>query len=92
MNQCKLYLQQQQGACHLMVACRQRRIVGLGSVATDQIAGRTYAMTLPHDQPADGLRQGLIDFARARGCQQVDFPMEALARSPATDNSSAGAG
>ena len=86
-----LFTQQQQGACHLMVACRQRRIISLGSVATDQDAGRTYAMTLPHDQPVDGLRQALIDFARARGCQQVDFPMEALARSAAVDESSAAA-
>jgi hypothetical protein len=83
-----LFTQQQQGSCHLMIAYRQRRIIGLGSVATDQGAERTYAMTLPHDQPVDGLRQALIDFARARGCRQVDFPMEALAPSATGDESS----
>ena len=86
-----LITQQQQGSCHLLVACRQKRIIGLGSVATEQAGGRTYAMTLPHDQPADGLRQALIDLGRARGCQQVDFPMEALARSIAGGKASTGA-
>lgn len=87
-----LLTQQHQGACHLMVATRQRRIVGLGSVATGQAAQRTYAMTLPHDQLADGLRQALVDLGRARGFQQVDFPMEALARSATADQSSPAAG
>jgi hypothetical protein len=86
-----LISQQQQGTCHLLVASRQRRIIGLGSVATAQSAERTYAMTLPHDQPVDGLRQALIDFARARGFRQVDFPMEALARSVASAEWSADA-
>jgi GNAT superfamily N-acetyltransferase len=87
-----LFTQQQQGVCHLMVACRQKRVIGLGSVATAETAERTYAMTLPHDQPVDGLRQALIDFGRARGCAQVDFPMEALARSAAAEQSPAGSG
>lgn len=75
-----LITQQHQGTCHLMVAWRQKRIIGFGSVATDQTGERTYAMLLPHDQPPDGLREALVDFAHARDYRQVDFPMEALAR------------
>jgi len=76
----ELITQQHQGTCHLMVAWRQKRIIGFGSVATDQTSERTYAMLLPHDQPPDGLREALVDFARARDYRQVHFPMEALAR------------
>jgi GNAT superfamily N-acetyltransferase len=76
----ELITQQEQGACRLMVACCHDRIVGLGSIATNQIGHRTYAMLLPHDRPPDGLREALLDFARLRGYEQVEFPMEALAK------------
>jgi GNAT superfamily N-acetyltransferase len=74
----ELITQQEQGSCRLVVACCHDRIVGVGSVATGQIGHRTYAMLLPHDCPPAGLREALLDFARARGYAQVDFPMEAL--------------
>ena len=79
----ELITQQEQGVCRLLVACCHDRIVGLGSVATDQIGHRTYAMLLPHDRPPEGLRAALLDFARARGYEQVNFPMEALAEKAA---------
>jgi GNAT superfamily N-acetyltransferase len=79
----QLVTQQEQGACRLMVACCHDRIVGVGSVATDQVGHRTYAMLLPHDRPPEGLRQALLDFAAGRGYEQVDFPLEALAGKPA---------
>jgi GNAT superfamily N-acetyltransferase len=75
--------QQERGTCRLTAACRRSRIVGLGSMATDQVGPRTYAMLLPHDQPPEGLREGLLASARAQGYSQVDFPMEALAKTPA---------
>ncbi len=79
----QLITQQEQGACRLMVAYCHDRIVGVGSVATDQVGHRTYAMLLPHDRPPEGLREALLDFAAGRGYEQVDFPMEALAEKPA---------
>lgn len=79
----ELIRQQEQGGCRLKVACRHNRIIGLGSVATNQIGHRTYAMLLPHDRPPEGLREALLDFASAQGYEQVDFPMEALAKNAA---------
>ncbi|MFQ5805992.1 MAG: GNAT family N-acetyltransferase [Phycisphaerae bacterium] len=76
----ELIAQQERRACRLLVACRRDRIVGLGSVATDQIGHRTYAMLLPHDRPPEGLREALLNFAGAQGYEQVDFPMAALAK------------
>ena len=77
-----LITQQQAGNCHLMVAVRQKRVIGIGSIAIDQTGERTYAMTMPHDQQTNGLREALVDYARGRGYRQVDFPMEALAHLP----------
>ena len=78
----ELITQQRRGGCRLKVAWRRQRIVGLGSVATDQDGKRTYAMLMPHDRPPEGMRAALLEFARARGYEQVDFPMEALAAAP----------
>ena len=75
----ELYAQQQQGTCHISAAWRQERIIGFGSVALNAPGTRTYAMVLPHGQPPDGLREAVVEFARGRGYQQVDFPMETLA-------------
>jgi hypothetical protein len=80
----ELITQQEQGACRLVAACHQDRIVGLGSLATKQNGGRTYAMLLPHDCPPPGLREAVLQLASARGYTQVDFPMEALATTPTT--------
>lgn len=79
----ELIAQQEQGACRLLAACHQNRIVGLGSLATQQVGGRTYAMLLPHDSPPQGLREAVLQLASARGYTQVDFPMEALAAASA---------
>jgi len=75
--------QQESGDCRLIAASRRKRIVGLGSVATGQAGPRTYAMLLPHDHPPEGLRSNMLDFARTRGYAQVDFPLEALAKTTA---------
>lgn len=75
----ELFAQQQQGTCHIAAAWRQERIIGFGSVALNAPGSRTYAMVLPHGQPPDGLREAVVEFARGRGYQQVDFPMETLA-------------
>jgi GNAT superfamily N-acetyltransferase len=84
----ELIEQQERGACRLIAASRHDRIVGVGSVATDQGGPRTYAMILPHDQPPEGLRNAVLEFARKRGFEQVDFPMEALAPKPAPADAS----
>jgi GNAT superfamily N-acetyltransferase len=79
----ELIAQQEQGACHLLAACHQNRIVGLGSLATQPVGGRTYAMLLPQDCPPQGLREAVLQLASAQGYTQVDFPMEALAATSA---------
>ena len=75
----ELFAQQQQEVCHIVAVWRQERIIGFGSVALNAPGSRTYAMVLPHGQPPDGLREALVEYARGRGYQQVDFPMETLA-------------
>lgn len=75
----ELFAQQQQGVCHIAAAWRQERIVGFGSVALNAPGSRTYAMILPQGQSPEGLREAVIEYARGRGYQQVDFPMETLA-------------
>lgn len=77
-----LITQQEQGACRLMAACCQERIIGLGSVATNQDGPRTYAMLMPHDRPPEGLRPALLEYARVQGYEQVDFPMDGLTQAP----------
>ena len=78
-----LIRQQEGGSCRLLAACHQDRVVGLGSVAVNREGGRTYAMLLPHDHPPEGLREAVLEFASKQGYAQVDFPMEALAVTPA---------
>jgi GNAT superfamily N-acetyltransferase len=78
----ELVTQQRQGACRLKGVWRQRRIVGLGSVATGQPGQRTYAMLLPHDRPPEGLREAVLELTSTLGFTQVDFPMEALESPP----------
>ena len=80
----ELLTQQERGACRLKATCCHGRIIGLGSVATGQEGQRTYAMLMPHDCPPQGLREAVLEFARAQGFVQVDFPMEALGEAPAT--------
>lgn len=82
-----LIARQERGECRLVAACCQERIIGLGSVATDQSGPRTYAMLMPCDCPHPGLRPALLECARTRGYEQVEFPMDALlpATAPATE-------
>ena len=75
--------QAQSGRCHLTVALRRARITGAGTLALDQSGRKTYALVLPHDHPPPGLRENLLESARVRGFEQVEFPMDALAAEPA---------
>jgi GNAT superfamily N-acetyltransferase len=75
-----LITQQENGTCRLRAAFCGDCIVSLASVATDQLGERTYAMLIPHSDPAPGLREAVVEFARSKGYSQVDFPMEALSR------------
>jgi N-acetylglutamate synthase-like GNAT family acetyltransferase len=86
----QLIQQQEQGACRLLVACRDDRVVGVGSLATGQAGERTYAMVLPHDRPPERLREVLLESAQRRGYTQVDFPMEALGNAVAGTSDTAG--
>ncbi len=79
----ELIEQAEAGRCVLLGAVRRHAVVGLGTLATDQASKRSYAMLLPHDAPPPGLREALLEAARRRGYQQVDFPMEALAAAAA---------
>lgn len=66
-------------ACLLKGAFRGSRLIGLGSLATDQSAARTYAMIMPHAEAPAELRTALVEAGAARNYTQVDFPMETLA-------------
>jgi len=74
----ELLTQQEQGVCHLRLACCQERIVGVGSIAKRPGDKRTYAVLFPHDDRPEGLREAVLEYARVQGYEQVDFPMEAL--------------
>lgn len=73
-----LFEHQERGACELLGAWRGERLVGLATVATDRPGHRTYAMLMPNrDAPAE-LRAAVVEAARARDYEHVEFPMEAL--------------
>lgn len=74
----ELITQQERGTCRLRAAFCGDRIVSLASVAADQLGERTYAMLIPHSDPAPALREAVVEFAHSKGYSQVDFPMEAL--------------
>ncbi len=73
-----LLAHEDRGSCQLKGAFRGQRLVGLGSVATDQPGSRTYAMLIPHADTPPELRAAILDLAHAKGYTQVDFPMETL--------------
>jgi GNAT superfamily N-acetyltransferase len=71
---------QDKGTCKLRGVFRGTRLVALGSVATDELGDRTYAMLMPHGESPLPLRETIIELARSKGYSQVDFPMEALTK------------
>ncbi len=79
----ELLNRQEAGTCQLKAAFQGPRLVGLGSVATEQSGDRTYAMIMPHAGAPPRLREVLIEFARTKGYEQVIFPLEGLAPPPA---------
>lgn len=75
----ELLAQQDRGGCRLLGASRGGLLVGVASLATDQLGDRTFAMMIPHvDAPAE-LRDAVTRLAAQRGYQHVEYPMEALA-------------
>ena len=72
------------GKCHLVVATRRGRVVGAGTLALEPAGRKTHAMLLPHDQAPPGLRENVLDAARVKGFEQVEFPMDALAPAAAS--------
>jgi GNAT superfamily N-acetyltransferase len=82
-----LLSQQDRGTCRLLGAYRGDRLVGIASIATDQLGQRTFAMRMPHSQPQPELREALLEFARSKGYEQVDFPMETLGAAPVQEPS-----
>jgi GNAT superfamily N-acetyltransferase len=68
------------GTCLLLGVWRGPQVVAVGSLAVDPLGSRSYAMMFPDQpQPATTLRDALLERARARGYEQVDFPLELLA-------------
>jgi GNAT superfamily N-acetyltransferase len=74
----ELVEQSDRGHCALLGAWYEDRLAGAASVAVDQLGGRTYAMIIPHEGAPQELRAGAIGLARARGYEQVEFPLEAV--------------
>lgn len=75
----ELLSRQETETCHLKAAFSGPRLIGLATVATDRLGDRTYAMVMPHRGAPPELREAIIAFARSKGYEHVDFPMEALA-------------
>lgn len=75
----ELVTQQERGVCQVQLACQDGRVVALGSVATDQLGQRTYAMLLPYGRVPPVLREAILTCAQAKGYTQVEFPLETLA-------------
>ncbi len=69
---------QERGAAQLRGAFFGDRLLGLGTLATERPGPRTYAMLVPHQDAPPALRTALLELARERGYEQVDFPMDAL--------------
>ena len=74
--------QSEAGKFHLTVAARRGRVVGAGTLALEPAGRKTHAMVLPYDQTPAGLRENLLDAARVKGFEQVEFPMDALVAAP----------
>lgn len=81
-NMLELFSEQDRDTCRLLVSECGGRIVGLASMATDQIGDRTYAMVIPHDGQHDALRAALVELGRSRNYAHVDFPMASLGGAP----------
>ncbi len=75
----ELLAQQDRGACRLLAGVRGGHIMALASVALDRTGPRTHAMILPHDEAFPPLREVVIEHAKSRGYQHVEFPLESLA-------------
>jgi hypothetical protein len=73
----------EQGKSVLKGSWHGDRLVGIGMVAIDQPGKRTYAMLMPHTDAPPVLREALVNSAKAREYERVDFPMELLAQHPA---------
>ncbi len=76
------------GVCSLLGAGDGRRLVGVASLATDQLGSRTYAMILPHGSAPAELRAAVLELAARKGYQHVDFPLEAVTGPSATGGAS----
>lgn len=74
----ELLRQHERGTCRVFVAFQGGRLVGAASVATEPLGSRTYAMVMPHDTAPAALREAAVEFARSRGYETVDFPLEAI--------------
>lgn len=81
-----LLAQQDDGVCHLRGAFCSSRLVGLASIATERLGDRTYAMLIPHDRPPERLREAVVEFAKSKGYERIDYPMEALAEPAAAES------
>jgi len=87
-----LLAQQDEGRCHLLAATCKGRFVGLGSVAIDRLGDRTHAMLMPYGEAPGVLREALLRFARSKGYEHVDFPLEALGSESRADTATGSAG
>lgn len=75
----ELLARQDRGLCAVLLAQRGEGCAGLGSVALDAPGKRTYAMLIPHHDAPVALRDAIVELARTRGYDTVEFPLEALA-------------
>lgn len=85
-----LLTQQDGGVCKLLGADLAGKLLGLASLAVDQLGKRSYAMVLPHsDGPAE-LAAAAVALGSAKGYEHVEFPLSALATpAPASETAPA---
>lgn len=78
----ELLSRQEAGVCQLKAAFRGPRLVGIATVATDQLGDRTHAMLIPPTGAPPELRHAALALAQSKGYAHADFLMEALAPQP----------
>jgi GNAT superfamily N-acetyltransferase len=82
--------QQDGGACKLLGAESGGKLLGLASLAVDQLGKRSYAMILPHSGGPAELTEAAVALGSAKGYERVEFPLSALANpAPASETAPA---
>lgn len=71
--------QQDAGVCKLLGAEGGGKLLGLASLAVDQLGKRSYGMILPHAGAPGDLQAAVVALGQTKGYEHVEFPLNALA-------------